>query len=158
MCAEPRREGGRNQLSWPREQLAARQRTDRDVRGALAARSDALLYAAASGGWMLLGACQDEDPELFFPVGSRGPALSQVEAAKAVCGRCAVWRECFAFALRTGQEDGIWGGTTVEERQTMRRAAPRSAPVLPARVPAIPAGAQVNPLAALLGILTGESP
>ncbi len=152
-----RREGRRSQLSSPREQAGAGQRADREMRGALGARSDAAQYAAASGGWMLLGACQDEDPELFFPVGSRGPAFSQVEAAKAVCGRCAVSLECFAFAVRTGQEDGIWGGTTGEERRAMGREAIRSTPVLPAQVPAIPASGQVSPLAVVLSILTGES-
>jgi hypothetical protein len=33
-------------------------------------------YAAASASWMPLGACLEEDPELFFPVGPRASALA----------------------------------------------------------------------------------
>jgi WhiB family redox-sensing transcriptional regulator len=74
---------------------------------------------SGSPSWMPQGACQGEDPELFFPVTAAGPALAQVLAAKAVCFRCAVRAACLAFALATGQA-GIWGGTTQDERQAMR--------------------------------------
>ena len=40
--------------------------------------------------WRHRAACRDEDPELFFPIGNTGPALLQIEEAKAVCRRCAV--------------------------------------------------------------------
>ncbi|MGD0687735.1 MAG: WhiB family transcriptional regulator, partial [Streptosporangiaceae bacterium] len=40
--------------------------------------------------WRHHAACQDEDPELFFPIGNTGPALVQIEEAKAVCRRCPV--------------------------------------------------------------------
>jgi len=39
-----------------------------------------------------------------------------VAEAKAICAGCPVRNECLAFALRTGQVDGIWGGTTTHER------------------------------------------
>jgi WhiB family transcriptional regulator, redox-sensing transcriptional regulator len=32
-------------------------------------------------------ACLDEDPELFFPIGNTGPALLQIEEAKAAAVR-----------------------------------------------------------------------
>ena len=38
-------------------------------------------------GWMSRGACQREDPELFFPIAADGPALQQISAAKRVCLR-----------------------------------------------------------------------
>jgi WhiB family redox-sensing transcriptional regulator len=66
------------------------------------------------------GACQGEDPELFFPVADSGAGRAQVIAAKAVCFRCAVRAACLSYALATGQA-GIWGGTTQDERQAMRR-------------------------------------
>jgi WhiB family redox-sensing transcriptional regulator len=69
---------------------------------------------------MLRGACQGEDPELFFPIAASGPGRAQVIAAKAVCFRCAVRAACLSYALLTGQV-GIWGGTTQEERYAMRR-------------------------------------
>jgi WhiB family redox-sensing transcriptional regulator len=77
-------------------------------------------FAGVSPGWMPRGACRGEDPEMFFPVTAGGPALAQVFAAKAVCLRCAVRAACLSFALATGQA-GIWGGTTQEERDAMRR-------------------------------------
>ena len=40
--------------------------------------------------WRHRAVCRDEDPELFFPIGTSGPALLQVEQAKAVCRRCSV--------------------------------------------------------------------
>jgi WhiB family redox-sensing transcriptional regulator len=65
--------------------------------------------------WMLRGACLREDPELFFPISALGPAQLQIGAAKAVCARCPVRANCLSYALIT-QPDGIWGGTTREER------------------------------------------
>jgi WhiB family redox-sensing transcriptional regulator len=44
-----------------------------------------------------------------------GPGLAQVSSAKAVCGRCPVRANCLSYALIT-RPDGIWGGTTREER------------------------------------------
>jgi WhiB family redox-sensing transcriptional regulator len=71
--------------------------------------------------WMSRGACRQADPELFFPVGATaGPAARQVEAAKAICGRCVVRANCLSYALEAMPE-GIWGGTTPEERRTARR-------------------------------------
>ena len=69
--------------------------------------------------WMTRGTCRDEDPEIFFPIADQGPALAQVSAAKAVCRRYAVSTACLSFGLQTSQE-GIWGGTTREERRAMR--------------------------------------
>jgi WhiB family transcriptional regulator, redox-sensing transcriptional regulator len=153
MCAiEPRREGRRSQPPWPGEERNARDEVTgwRDqaagAAGLLAALGEAALYVAAPPGWMQFGACQEEDPELFFPIGPSGLAASQVDAARAVCGRCAVRRECLSYALRARQEDGIWGGTTREERWAMSAAARQgpaqaggdaisSSPPAPVRVP-----------------------
>lgn len=62
-----------------------------------------------------------EDPELFFPVGSTGPALRDIDAAKRVCARCPVISECLSFALNSGQASGVWGGTCEQERTDMLR-------------------------------------
>src|SRR5258708_4563848 len=60
--------------------------------------------------WRHRAACRDEDPELFFPIGSTGPALLQVDEAKAVCRRCVVVDDCLSWSLGTSQEAGVWGG------------------------------------------------
>ena len=44
--------------------------------------------------WYGYAACRGENPELFFPVGTSGPALMQLKQAKAVCGGCAVQSVC----------------------------------------------------------------
>jgi WhiB family redox-sensing transcriptional regulator len=72
--------------------------------------------------WRHEAICREEDPELFFPVGTSGPALLQVEQAKAVCRRCPVTEECLAWALESGQDAGVWGGMGEDERRaTIRR-------------------------------------
>ena len=67
--------------------------------------------------WRSAAACQDADPDLFFPVSGSGKSLEQIERATAICTGCPVWRSCLAFALRTGEVHGIWGGRTEEERR-----------------------------------------
>lgn len=71
-------------------------------------------------GWRGKAACREEDPELFYPVGTTGPALAQVREAKAVCTRCPVTAQCLAWALETGQRFGVWGGKSEDERKAMR--------------------------------------
>ncbi|GDY31266.1 hypothetical protein GTS_28990 [Gandjariella thermophila] len=71
--------------------------------------------------WRHRAACRDEDPELFFPVGNSGPALLQIAEAKAVCRRCPVTSECLAWALETGQDAGVWGGMSEDERRALKR-------------------------------------
>ncbi|WP_216590489.1 WhiB family transcriptional regulator [Streptomyces brasiliscabiei] len=73
--------------------------------------------------WLLKAACVGEDPELFFPVGTTGPALDDVAAAKRVCARCPVRRECLDWALDSGQTAGVWGGMGEEERTDLLRRA-----------------------------------
>lgn len=70
--------------------------------------------------WISHGACQGEDPELFFPIATTEAAHEQVRAAKAVCFRCAVRVQCLSYAMDTGQH-GIWGGTTSAERLDARQ-------------------------------------
>jgi WhiB family redox-sensing transcriptional regulator len=65
------------------------------------------------------------ETEMFFPTGSTGHALEQAEQAKAVCASCPVRVQCLDWALATGQDAGIWGGTTEDDRRTLRRARQR---------------------------------
>lgn len=72
--------------------------------------------------WRHRSACRDAaDPELFFPVGTDGPTLLQIAEAKAVCVVCPVREDCLSWALETGQDAGVWGGLTEEERRDLNR-------------------------------------
>jgi WhiB family transcriptional regulator, redox-sensing transcriptional regulator len=72
--------------------------------------------------WRKRAACRDTDPDLFFPIGTTGLAIDQIDAAKAVCATCESIDQCLEFALATNQESGVWGGTSEEERRKMRKA------------------------------------
>lgn len=71
--------------------------------------------------WRELAACRDSDPDLFFPIGTTGPAIEQIEEAKAVCHACIVREDCLQFSLNTNQEAGVWGGYAEDERRRLRK-------------------------------------
>jgi WhiB family redox-sensing transcriptional regulator len=71
--------------------------------------------------WRHQASCRSVDPDLFFPVGTTGMALEQIDAAKAVCMDCPVNRPCLEYALATNQDSGVWGGTSEDERRVLRR-------------------------------------
>jgi WhiB family redox-sensing transcriptional regulator len=72
--------------------------------------------------WRQTAACRDTDPDLFFPIGTTGQAIDQIDAARSVCFACDVREACLEFALATNQESGVWGGTSEEERRKLRKA------------------------------------
>lgn len=64
--------------------------------------------------WAESALCAQTDPDLFFPGdGDHGGR------AKAVCRKCDVQPECLADALARGEQHGVWGGLTVEERRKL---------------------------------------
>lgn len=83
--------------------------------------ASALALGSADYSWRHEAICRDTDPELFFPVGTTGQALLQIDRAKQVCAECNVRISCLEFALETNQDSGIWGGTSEEERRNIRR-------------------------------------
>jgi len=74
--------------------------------------------------WRRSAACQEADPDLFFPVSPAGLGRDEAARAKAICASCQVRRRCLQFALGTHQAHGVWGGTTEDERRL--RAAARA--------------------------------
>lgn len=66
--------------------------------------------------WKADAACRDLDLDLFFPDSEADSA-----PALAVCAVCPVRQACLDFALRTRQNDGVWGGHTETERKRLRR-------------------------------------
>ena len=83
--------------------------------------ASSLALGSADYSWRNEAVCRDTDPELFFPVGTTGQALLQIDKAKEVCDECPVKVKCLDFAIETNQDSGIWGGTSEEERRDIRR-------------------------------------
>ena len=73
-------------------------------------------------GWREGAVCRDTDPDRFFPAGTTGIAVEQIDVAKAMCRSCPVRKQCLEFSMATNQEAGIWGGSTEDERRKMRSA------------------------------------
>ena len=48
-------------------------------------------------------------------------AIMQIEEAKQVCRRCDVREQCLAWALEAGQDHGVWGGLSEDERRALKR-------------------------------------
>ena len=78
--------------------------------------------------WQSVAACRDADPDLFFPVGTAGSALRQVDEAKRICRACPAQARCLAWALDHGVLSGVWGGTTEDERRAIGRPAEKDRP------------------------------
>jgi WhiB family transcriptional regulator, redox-sensing transcriptional regulator len=76
--------------------------------------------------WRHRAACRDVDPELFFPIGNTGPALMQIEEAKQVCRSCSAVEKCLQWALESGQDAGVWGGLSEDERRALKRRSART--------------------------------
>jgi WhiB family transcriptional regulator, redox-sensing transcriptional regulator len=71
--------------------------------------------------WRHHAACREVDPELFFPIGNTGPALLQIDEAKQVCRHCSVQELCLQWAVESGQDAGVWGGLSEDERRAYKR-------------------------------------
>lgn len=71
--------------------------------------------------WRESAACRDSEPALFFPVGTTGLAVEQIEEAKGICTMCLVVEDCLQYALQTNQEAGVWGGYAEDERRRLRK-------------------------------------
>src|SRR5215469_7344075 len=81
-------------------------------------KTEVPVFAASRSGsadWASRGACRDHDPDLFFLIAAADRALRQIAEAKAVCARCPVHASAYRYALETGQDAGVWGGTTEDE-------------------------------------------
>ena len=79
--------------------------------------------------WHEDAGCRDADPDLFFPIGAGGAALRQMEKAKRICRACPVQIQCLAWALENAATDGVWGGTTPDERRVIRSLSRKTATI-----------------------------
>jgi WhiB family redox-sensing transcriptional regulator len=71
--------------------------------------------------WMEHAACRETDAEMFFPVGTTGASLEQINRAVAICSVCNALDQCLNFALQTNQEFGVWGGYAEDDRRRLRK-------------------------------------
>lgn len=62
--------------------------------------------------------CAEVDSDIFFP--AKGDSSMP---AKSVCQSCEIRAECLAWALENGEEHGVWGGLSPDERRRLRGAA-----------------------------------
>ncbi|HXF72255.1 MAG TPA: WhiB family transcriptional regulator [Actinomycetota bacterium] len=87
-------------------------------------------WSDGAQGWRFRAACRGEDAALFFAPNyfERKEEKDAREArAKAICRRCEVRAECLAYALRTREPHGIWGGLNELERRLLLRELERRA-------------------------------
>ncbi|MDP9846279.1 WhiB family transcriptional regulator [Streptosporangium lutulentum] len=70
--------------------------------------------------WTARGACLDSDPDLFFPLTWDEQPAQHSALARRICLACPVRLPCLAWAVETGEPDGMWGGTTPTERRRIR--------------------------------------
>lgn len=75
--------------------------------------------------------CAEADPEAFFsedrPEGNlmlNRLAYPLEREAKLVCSECPYKMRCLEYALKNPDIQGIWGGTTEQERRKFRRGYP----------------------------------
>jgi WhiB family redox-sensing transcriptional regulator len=78
-------------------------------------------------GWWARAACSTADPDLFFPISPSGPGAGKGARAKAICARCEIQQACLDHALNAGPVQGVWGGTSEEERRPLLRRRPSAA-------------------------------
>ena len=71
-------------------------------------------------------ACAGEDTDLFFPDDKRNKGV--IAIAKSFCSDCPIKSDCLDHAIKN-EEQGIWGGTTDDERRDLRLTGRISIPV-----------------------------
>jgi WhiB family redox-sensing transcriptional regulator len=75
--------------------------------------------------WQVIGRCRDRGGTQFFhPDNDLGRISRRLReaAAKRVCESCPVRPQCATHALTVGEEYGVWGGFTENERILLREA------------------------------------
>lgn len=94
------------------------------------------IHLPEADAWVALALCGDEvahavTGERFivnmFPQPSDEVGISQ---AKKLCALCPVREACLDKAISNGEQHGIWGGLTPEERTSLRRKKSRADAVL----------------------------
>lgn len=69
--------------------------------------------------WRDQAACRGVNVNLFFPISEHDPVVPITISR--FCTPCPVACSCLEYALSVGAEDGIWGGTTGDERTVIAK-------------------------------------
>jgi WhiB family redox-sensing transcriptional regulator len=64
--------------------------------------------------------CQ-QAPDIFFLEKGDHQGPEKIRMSKAICAECPVKFLCLEYALEAGEDDGIWGGLTRNERKALKR-------------------------------------
>ncbi|MGN5236271.1 MULTISPECIES: WhiB family transcriptional regulator [unclassified Rhodococcus (in: high G+C Gram-positive bacteria)] len=74
--------------------------------------------------WWAQADCRFFGPSAFFGPDSESPAerLRRENHAKRICAGCSVADKCLQYAVDSGEQFGIWGGTSERERKSLTRA------------------------------------
>ena len=64
--------------------------------------------------------CAQVDPELFFPE-TPMESVVNMRSIKPICNACQLREPCLEYAINDYTLDGIWAGTTLKERNAIRR-------------------------------------
>ena len=66
--------------------------------------------------WMNKAACKGMDPTIFFPHSNK-----ERNEAISICAKCSVRMACLIYAVKRPTCIGVWGGTILRERESIRR-------------------------------------
>jgi WhiB family redox-sensing transcriptional regulator len=83
-------------------------------------RESSMKVGTTRASWDTDAACRGPQSALFFPPTPREtPDRRDLReaAAKQICLRCPVRRECLDYALRSPEQFGVWGGLNEDERR-----------------------------------------
>lgn len=83
------------------------------------------IQSQVTGGWRDRAACRGEEPDLFFPIGTAGPARIDLARAQQICAGCPVREDCLQWALDHSIDHGVWGGLGEEQRKSLKRRSAR---------------------------------
>ncbi len=68
--------------------------------------------------WVSEALCAEVGGDLWFA--EKGNWHATVKA-KRICRQCPVRPQCLLYALERGEQYGVWGGMTPEQRSALRR-------------------------------------
>lgn len=79
--------------------------------------------AFSDGGWQERARCRGTATDTFYPPDQARGSMRRVNErmAKQICDSCPVLVPCRRHAIDADEPHGIWGGTTPEERDELRR-------------------------------------